>query len=398
MEIIIHRGQNQIGGSIIEVSTNSTRIILDVGSNLEETENVSIPKIDGLFFGEPAYDAVITSHYHSDHIGLLDYVLPEIPIYMGRKAFEVLQAANLYTNKKIKFAHLEYSSDADLTIGDLTITPYRCDHSAFDSYMFLISDGQKKILYSGDFRSNGWANFNELLEKIPQADILIIEGTMLSRDTYTNNITEQQLEDIAVKALNEYKGPAFLLASSMNVDRIKTAYNIAQRTNRIFLEDLYTAGILSSVGKDVPAPGTNGVRVFMIGGRDTHEALMKYDECKIGQRAIAKADFLMCIRPSMIKTLKKINELRSFENGVIFYSMWKGYQEREYMKDFLEYMRSTGVKIHTLHTSGHADIETIDRLVEKAAPKMIIPVHTENPKWFEKYGIPLLINEKSFCI
>ena len=28
-------------------------------------------------------------------------------------------------------------------------------------------------------------------------------------------------------------------------------------------------------------------------------------------------------------------------------------------------MESTGVKIHTLHTSGHADITTIDRLVEK---------------------------------
>ena len=36
MEINIIRGQNQIGGSIIEISSESTKIILDIGSNLED--------------------------------------------------------------------------------------------------------------------------------------------------------------------------------------------------------------------------------------------------------------------------------------------------------------------------------------------------------------------------
>ena len=36
MTITIHRGQNQIGGSIIEISSKTTRIILDAGSELDE--------------------------------------------------------------------------------------------------------------------------------------------------------------------------------------------------------------------------------------------------------------------------------------------------------------------------------------------------------------------------
>ena len=40
MEINIIRGQNQIGGSIIEVSSKNTKIILDVGSNLDDKEIV----------------------------------------------------------------------------------------------------------------------------------------------------------------------------------------------------------------------------------------------------------------------------------------------------------------------------------------------------------------------
>ena len=38
MKINIFRGQNQIGGSIIEVASDTTRIILDAGSELEEKE------------------------------------------------------------------------------------------------------------------------------------------------------------------------------------------------------------------------------------------------------------------------------------------------------------------------------------------------------------------------
>lgn len=395
MNIIIHRGQNQIGGSIIEVSSGSTRIILDVGSNLEEIDDVFVPQVEGLFCGEPAYNAVFISHYHSDHLGLLSHLLPGIPIYMGKQAYNILCAAEAYKGREIKFSPIDYQSEETITIGELTVTPYKCDHSAFDSYMFVISDGQKKVLYSGDFRSNGWENFDELLEKIPKVDALIVEGTLLSRDTYQNNITEQQLEDIAVNALEKYMGPAFIMTSSMNVDRLKTAYNISQRTNRLFLEDIYTASILTAVGKNVPAPGAKGVKVFMVGGIDDHDALEPFKGSTIGRDAIAKSEFIMCIRPSMIRTLKKINENRSFEDGILFYSMWKGYQESEYTKKFLEYMESTGVKIHTLHTSGHADIETIDRLVEKVSPEMIIPVHTENPQWFEKYGISTLISENS---
>ena len=79
MKINIFRGQNQIGGSIIEVASDTTRIILDAGSELEEKEP-EVPSIDGLFSGKALYDAAFISHYHGDHIGLCDKILPEIQI------------------------------------------------------------------------------------------------------------------------------------------------------------------------------------------------------------------------------------------------------------------------------------------------------------------------------
>ena len=40
MEIIIHRGINQIGGCITEIATDTTRIIIDLGQNLPDGEGV----------------------------------------------------------------------------------------------------------------------------------------------------------------------------------------------------------------------------------------------------------------------------------------------------------------------------------------------------------------------
>ncbi len=51
MTITIHRGQNQIGGSIIEIASETTKIILDAGSELDEEVPVA-PQIDGLFTGQ----------------------------------------------------------------------------------------------------------------------------------------------------------------------------------------------------------------------------------------------------------------------------------------------------------------------------------------------------------
>ena len=154
----------------------------------------------------------------------------------------------------------------------------------------------------------------------------------------------------------------------------------------MFLEDIYTADVASACKIETLAPNNEkGVRVFMTGGNKQYKRLMEYGKAKIGKKQIAKTPFLMCIRQSMKNYLEKLNELVSFEDGVLFYGMWKGYMEQPEMAEFLNFMKNKGVKIHVLHTSGHADAETIHKLIDKVKPQHIIPVHTENAKWFEKY-------------
>ena len=92
MRINIHRGTHQIGGAITEISTTTTRIFIDLGSELPDAEGTVRPEglsIDGVTEGIPNCDAVLFTHYHGDHIGRLSEILVGIPIYMGPAAKDI---------------------------------------------------------------------------------------------------------------------------------------------------------------------------------------------------------------------------------------------------------------------------------------------------------------------
>lgn len=399
MKITIHRGQNQIGGSIIEIASDTTKIILDAGSELDEEIPVA-PQIDGLFSGQTAYDAVFISHYHGDHLGLCDQILPEIPIYIGKGAAEVTNTARRYLHKTEYSFSAYYESGKTITVGNMLITPYLCDHSAFDAYMFHIACGDKTLIYSGDFRSNGRKSFSHLLHKLPHADALIIEGTTLTRASSPPK-TEVDLEQLAVDAIANTDAPVFILQAATNIDRLVTVFKAARRSNRVLIQDLYMAEVATAAGKNIPNPASfSGVRVFITNGYNGRHELLdsKYRKSKISRAGIAKQRFVMCVRPSMQSYLEKLSDEIPFEGGILFYSMWSGYKEKEDIAEFLQFMQDKGIRVVDLHTSGHADAETVQVLLDDVKPKYIFPVHTENASWFDDRGDFAVIYDKEFSL
>ena len=377
MKIQIHRGENQIGGNIIEVATERTKIILDVGLELDDEKNKTLPNIPGLF-DYRGYDAVFVSHYHGDHLGLAYCVHKDIPLYMGEKSTRIIQASDAYKGVPTIHPHGYLEHKKPISIGDITITPYLCDHSAFDSYMLLCEAAGESVLYTGDFRGNGRKPYDWLLSELPKkVDKLICEGTTLSREGYTA-VTEKQLEEEAVRLFQQHSGPVFVLQSSMNIDRIVTMYRAAKRSGRVFLEDLYMADITSSIGGSIPSPAFSDVYAFITSAK-RYEGLKKYAH-RIGKDTIAKTPFVMCVRTSMLRYLQDLSGQMSFAGGLLVYSFWSGYKENEDMRHFLAECQAMGLEIVTLHTSGHADYEAIKKLVETVNPAQIIPIHTEAPE------------------
>ena len=377
MNVIIHRGQNQIGGNIIEITAENTRILLDVGLELDQEEG-TLPEIDGLF-DHPSFDAVFISHYHGDHLGLAYYIDNRIPLYIGEASYRIVKAADDYKGLESItpsgfLRHLQ-----PIAVGSITGTPFLCDHSAFDSYMLLCEADGEKLLYTGDFRSNGRKSFDRLLHALPnKVDKLICEGTTLSRNAQTP-LREADLEEQAVAEFRNATGPIFVLQSSTNIDRIVTMYRAAKRSGRVFLQEVYMADVTSAIGGSIPNPSFDDVYAFLTNPK-RHDALVKYR--RMGKERMAKTPFVMCVRSSMLRYLKGLAKLMSFEGGLLVYSMWSGYRQQPAMSRFIAECEGMGLKVVPLHTSGHADPDTIRALIESVHPNEILPVHTENAGWF----------------
>ena len=373
MNIIIHRGTHQIGGSAIEISTASTRIILDVGNELSLDEKY-IPinlDVDGVTKGIPDCDGIVISHYHMDHLGQLIAALPEIPLYMGMLSKEVAMISAEYQDKDLYLRLLganTFRGGEAFTIGDIRIRPLVIDHSAVDSYMFVIEAEGKRVLYTGDFRMHGLRH--HVLDKlvntyIGEVDILITEGTSLSRDA-DDCISEAAVLDDISSYIQDGKY-VFAICSSTNIDRIMGIWQNMPR-DKVLICDAYQKRILDTVINNVYYESS----LYRRQDRPLVLDIGKYPKYYMdnGFVSLARA------------TENYISHIQEFpkDDVRIIYSMWTGYiEENLALKTLLETYPT-----YICHASGHVSKDDLTKFIELVNPDAIIPVHTDNPERLEE--------------
>jgi ribonuclease J len=185
LHLTVHRGTRQIGGSCIEiVHPNGTRLILDAGRPLDAPEGASGLLPSSLDLSRSA--TVLISHPHQDHHGLLGELPREWPVWTGDASARLIAITGEISRKPAATIFNTWTSRAGpVAIGPFTVTPLLTDHSAFDAYMLLIEAGDRRILYTGDFRRHG--RKASLVDSLiarppPDIDVLVIEGTNLGTD------------------------------------------------------------------------------------------------------------------------------------------------------------------------------------------------------------------------
>lgn len=372
MNIIIHRGTHQIGGSVIEISTASTRIVLDFGNELSLDEKYTSINLDinGVTKGIPDCDGIVISHYHMDHLGQLTSALPEIPLYMGELSKEIAIISAEYQDKDLYLRLLganTFRGGEAFTIGNIHIRPLVIDHSAADSYMFVIEAEGKRVLYTGDFRMHGLRH--HILEKlvntyIGEVDVLITEGTSLSRDADECISEAAVLEDIS-SYIQDGKY-VFVMCSSTNIDRIMGVWQ-NMPTDKVLICDAYQKRILDTVINNVYYESSLYRR------HDSPLVLNKGPYPKY----YMDHGFVSLVRG----TEYFVSHIKEFpkDDVRIIYSMWTGYiEENLALKTLLDTYPT-----YICHASGHVSKDDLVQFIELVNPDAIIPVHTDNPKKLE---------------
>lgn len=380
MKIEIHRGLDQVGGNIIEISTDTTRIVLDVGYSRNK-RNTDMSRVRRLLSRGGA-DAVFVTHYHEDHVGMANRVHRSIPIYIGETAYSIMKVSDEYRFRRLFKPYGYLKHRRSIRVGDITVTPYSCDHAAYDSYMLYCEAEGRSVLYTGDFRDHGRASFDDLLRELPKhPDTLICEGTELYRPAH-RAMSEYELERRAADIFSEVKGPVFALQMPLNIERTLSLYNASRYSSRIFVEDAYMAQIAEAAGNGIPTPECPDVYAFMpsVLRYPWYKGLSK----KASTELLSNTPFVMCVRVLMGGYMKRLSRHISFEGGILLYTCRKGLQSSRSMKHFLERCERLGLRTVVLHTGGHADGAALKRLIEALSPKQLIPIHTEHAEEFKR--------------
>ena len=377
MEVRIIKGTNQIGGCITEIISKNTRILIDFGNDLEDTKESF--ELDGLTYGKSKYNAVFITHSHMDHIGLINKINEDIPIYVEENSLKIYNITCDFCGEDKPTRKINTFKMYDkIQINDMKVTPYRVDHSSYNSCMFVIECEDKKILHTGDFRLHGRKKDETLnnLKKIGKVDLLITEGTSLSRNILDYD-TEEELEKEALEYMKKYD-QVFIMHSSTNIDRTISFIKSALKTGKNYILDLFTYSLNKVVNMNIKV---DYKRIFVwiplrysLKDKTFKNKYMDFDNSSFfGKR------YVMNVKVSMFDDIKKLKEKGLITNACLIYSMWSGYVEKEEkLRNFIDEIENMGIEFKELHTSGHADINAMIKLNETVNPNKIIIIHTEN--------------------
>ena len=400
MRVRVHRGCQEIGGSCVEVESSGSRLVLDVGKPLTAgwRDTVELPAVPGLASGgDPSLLAVLISHPHLDHYGLIDQVAASVPVYAGAAAASIVAAARFYSPAGPELAPTGHFKDGvPLSLGPFTVTPLLVDHSAYDSYALLIDAGGRRLLYTGDLRGHGRkaSLFTRLLNAPPTGvNTLLMEGTHVGSNGHGERVrTEAAVESEMVTTFRSTAGLPVVVSSAQNIDRLVTVYRAARRSGRTLLVDLYTADVARATGRaTIPQPGFPGLGVY-VPRRQRVRVLESGEFHRTGEiRALRVFPETLAAAPERYvlltgsSTVSEIVRSGALRGGTVVWSLWEGYLREPSGVRLKAELAAAGIPLVQHHTSGHAPLADLKRLVDSVAPDRVVPIHTEGAAEFVQH-------------
>lgn len=422
MQIKVHRGLDQIGGCITEISTETSRVFIDMGQNLPGNGEATTPDEDRalvngiLSQNVKENQAVVYTHAHEDHVGLFEYVPDGIPQYIGEggkllliekydlikkslvmnlrlaEGFSVLsedqerrkrieeirqkiddvkrrirKLSNFHTWPRTK-AH---ASPKAFEVGDIRIIPFFNCYSIYDSYMFLIEADGQRIWHTGDYREHGYLGkglIPTLKRYATDIDVLITEGTMLKREDEC--IHEHEVSRRMASVMEAFKY-VVVLASSTDIERLAAIKEAAKHANK----PLYiNGGYMNRTMKlftEREAQISKGLFEF-------HPQFLKFDDPKLP--VMKKRGFVLISGVNQLAQVEGICDGLNPDDVLFIYSSWDGYYKdpaQVALNPRYKEFRDAFTNVIDIHTSGHASKKTIHKVIQTIQPKEVICIHKE---------------------
>ncbi len=212
----------QVGRTCLLLQTPESRILLDCGIDPSQDGPESYPYLDAPEFNISEIDAVIISHSHLDHCGLVPYLFKYGyvgPIYCTLPTRDVMSLLQLdmikiqrfegkdpiYTSEDVRNTVLhtigvDYDEVTDIT-PDVRLTMYNSGHILGGSIIHLnIGNGLHNLVFTGDLKYGRTNVLEAAHTQFPRVETLIIESTYGGKDNIMN---EAEADEYMTKIVKE---------------------------------------------------------------------------------------------------------------------------------------------------------------------------------------------------
>ncbi len=386
MRVRIHRGAHEIGGSCVELEAQGARLLLDLGRPLDvpSGQAAPLPPVSGLETADDSLVGIVLSHAHQDHWGLLPQVGTHVPVYLGEAAHRILREGAFFGAGDYGVEPAGHLRDR----GPFAVTPFLNDHSAFDAYSLLVEADGHRVFYTGDLRGHGRkaALFEKLLRRPPpNLDVVLMEGTHISPDAADRPAgpTEADVEQQLVAAFRTCSGPVLVAASAQNIDRMVSIYRAARASDRVLVVDLYAAGIAIATGHpSIPKPGFPAYRVWVPQRQRVRvKRSGDFERVTAVRSARLYAEQIRDVGPRAVFLFRlslahELAEVLDLDTARFVWSLWSGYLGPPYDAELRPFLARHDLEPVLIHSSGHASVPDLERLVIALKPRRLVPIHT----------------------
>ena len=212
----------QVGRTCFLIQTPESRVLIDCGIDPSQDDAGAYPYFDAPEFNIGEIDAVVVTHSHLDHSGLIPYLFKfgyQGPVYCTAPTRDVMVLLHLdmvkiqraegkepiFTSDEIRqmVLHticLEYEEVTDIT-PDVRLTLYNAGHVIGSSIVHLnIGNGLHNFAYTGDLKYARTNVLEAANTHFPRLETLMIESTYGGKD---NNMAENEADEYMVKVIQE---------------------------------------------------------------------------------------------------------------------------------------------------------------------------------------------------
>ena len=431
IKLTFHGGVNEIGGNKVLLEDVDTHVFLDFGmsfsfgadyftgflqprrvSGLEDYFELNLlPKLEGLYsedmlagtelrYSEPRFDGVVLSHAHIDHVGHAHFLDENIPLFCGYGTKIILDALKESGGYDYGQHVCEtFRTGNRIKVGNIEIEPVHVDHSIPAAYGFIAHTSGGAVVYTGDIRLHGpmFHMTEEFVENAQNAepDIMICEGTRINPKERRSNYSEAEVKKLSNDIVSRTRKIVICSFYGRDIDRFKTFYTIAKKNDRILVISTRMAYLLSKLKHDprLNIPDIRSDRSIMVYTKRKRSGEFEESDYFHWERPfLDKAVTFDYIHKNQSKVLLNL-DISSFtelidikpDGGYFIHSMSEPFSEEDVETNVMHnWLQHFNLKFHQIHSSGHCPSCDLRDIVNTVRPKKLVPIHTEEPKFFKK--------------